>query len=210
MSNDRYIAEVPDDRNTTVMEVTATSRPDRWTRRRGVRVTTAALAAAAGLGLGGGLLVNAVDAGAATTGATSGSTSSTGSTSTTPGGMPGGCTPPAAVGTVKSVGSDSFVLSTARGGTATVEVTTTTTYRDKGLTGASLSDVTVGEHVAVVGSSEDGTVTADTVLIGEPPSGTGDGPGTRTGTAPTGIPPSQGTGALPTGTPPSQGTGDQA
>ena len=199
MSNDWYISDLPDDRDATVTEVPSEPRPGGRKRRRGIRVTTAALAAAAGLALGGGLLASGADAGAAMT-------SSAGTSS--PGGMPGGCTAPSAVGTVKSVGSDSFVVSTPQGGTSTVEVTASTTYRDKGVTGASLANVTVGGHVAVMGSSEDGTLTAATVLIGEPPSAAGRGPGPYAGTAPEGTPPPQGIASE--GTPPPQGSGAQA
>jgi hypothetical protein len=199
MSNDRYILELPDDRNATVTEVPSEPRPDESKRRRGVRVTTAALAAAVGLALGGGLLATSMDAGAATT-------SSTGTTSS--GGMPGGCTPPSAVGTVKSVGSDSFVVATSQGGTSTIEVTASTRYQDKGVTGASLANVTVGEHVAVMGSLEAGTVTAASVLIGEPPSDAGRGPGPYGGTPPKGTPPPQHTASK--GAPAPQGTGAEA
>jgi hypothetical protein len=195
MSNDWYISDVSDDRNTIVTDAGSEPPADGRKRRRGVRVTTAALAAAAGLALGGGLLASAVDAGAATTNSTSpvGSTSSTGPS--TSGGMPGGCTPPSAVGTVRSVGSDSFVISTSQGGTSTVDVTSATTYQDRGVADASLTNVTVGEHVTVVGSSKDGTVTATTVHIGEPPTGAGHGPGPSGGTGPKGAPPPKGTGA---------------
>jgi hypothetical protein len=203
MSNDWYISDVPDNRNTTVTEAASGLRPDGSKRRRGVRVTTAALAAAVGLALGGGLLTSAADAGAATTSATG----STGSTSTTgpptSGRMPVGCTPPSAVGTVKSVGSDGFVVSTSEGGTSTVDVTSATTYLDRGVANASLTNVTAGEHVGVVGSSKDGTVTATTVLIGEPPTGTGHGPG------PAGHGPGP-SGGTPKGAPPPQGTGAEA
>lgn len=193
MSNDWYISDVPDNRNTIVMDGSSEPRTDGRSRRRGVRVTTAALAAAVGLALGGGLLTSAVDAGAATTRST-GPTGPTGPS--TSGGMAGGCTPPSAVGTVRSVGTDSFVVSTSQGGTSSVGVTSATTYRDRGVTDASLTNVTVGEHVAVVGSSKDGTVTATAVRIGEPPSGAGHRSGPSGSTAPKGAPPPQGTGAM--------------
>ncbi|MGB7050768.1 MAG: hypothetical protein WBG41_04300, partial [Acidimicrobiales bacterium] len=64
---------------------------------------------------------------------------------------------------MKSVGSDSFVVASSQGGTSTIEVTASTTYQDEGVAGASLANVTVGEHVAVMGSSDAGTVTAASV-----------------------------------------------
>jgi preprotein translocase subunit YajC len=83
-----------------------------------------------------------------------------------PGG-PGG--PPAAVGTVKSVGSDSFTLTTSDGSTVTVHVSSSTKYMDPGVSSPSLANVTVGEHVAVIGTESSNTVTATSVLIGVPP-----------------------------------------
>jgi Domain of unknown function (DUF5666) len=187
MNNDRYISEVSDNRNTSVTQAPSSSGSDKRGRRRGVRVTTAAIAAAVGMALGSGLLADTVEAGAATT------------SSTTPpssGGMPGGCTPPSAVGTVKSVGSDSFVVSTSQGSAVTVDVAASTRYMDQGVTDASLANVTVGEHVAIVGSTQDGAVTATNVMIGGPPSGggrgPGPGPGSHSGTPPKGSTPPKG------------------
>ncbi|MDA8057814.1 MAG: DUF5666 domain-containing protein [Actinomycetota bacterium] len=76
---------------------------------------------------------------------------------------------PAAVGTVKSVGASSFVLTTHAGTQVTVDVTGQTIYRDPKVTTPSLSDVTPGAHVAVLGTTSSSTVTATTVLVGLPP-----------------------------------------
>jgi hypothetical protein len=151
-------------------------------RRRGVRVTSAA-AIALGLALGGWAV-----AGATTS---SNPTSAPGSTgSSAPGSRPpGGGSPPTASGTVASVGTDTFTLTTKSGTTETVDVTTTTSYVDGGVTSATLTDVKVGEHVAVFGTTSSGVITATRVAIGMPPTGGKGGP------------PSGGTGSLPPGAP---------
>ena len=132
-------------------------------RRRGVRVTTAA-AVALGLALGGGAIA----------GATSSSTpSGTSGSSTHTGQPPFGGTPPAAVGTVKSVGSDTFTITSRDNTTVTVNVGTTTTYFDQGVTSPTFANVTVGEHVAVFGTDTSDTVTATKVAIGSPKGGPG-------------------------------------
>jgi hypothetical protein len=166
----------------------------RWGR---IPRLTAASAAVVALSLAG-----AGVAGAATTG-------SSGSTSAHPaGGPPGGGTPPTAAGKVTSVGTDTFTL-TGRNGTAvTVDVGSTTTYRDPKVTSPTLADVTTGAFVAVVGTETSGTVTATTVLIGAPGPGGGNPGKAPTGKHPTGKPPTgkpSGTppsGSAPTGTPP--------
>jgi hypothetical protein len=48
----------------------------------------------------------------------------------------------------------------------TVNVTSATTYRDRGVTAPSFTNVTVGSHVAVVGADTSNTVAATSVLIG--------------------------------------------
>ena len=136
-------------------------------RRRGVRVTYAA-AVALGLAIGGGAI-----AGAAT-----GSTTST-TPPSNPAGGPAwhsglGGTPPAAFGTVASVGADTFTVTTRDGTKVTVDVSGTTTYVDPGVTTPSFTDVKVGDHVAVFGTDSSNTVTATKVALGGPD---GDGPG---------------------------------
>ena len=88
---------------------------------------------------------------------------------------------PTAVGTVKSVGRDAFVVTTTAGTTVTVDVSAKTTYRDPGAPSASLADVKVGDRVAVTGTETSGKVVATRVAVipagrAGPPSGAG-GPG---------------------------------
>ncbi|MGC8462532.1 MAG: hypothetical protein ACP5P9_02510 [Acidimicrobiales bacterium] len=61
------------------------------------------------------------------------------------------------------------MLTTHAGTEVTVDVTGQTTYRDPKVATPSLSDVTPGAHVAVLGTTSSSTVTATTVLIGLPP-----------------------------------------
>jgi len=117
-----------------------------------------------------------------------------------PGGRPGfGGTPPAAVGTVASVGTNTFTLTGRDGTTVTVDVGSTTTYREVGVTSATIADVKVGSHVAVFGTESGSTVTATSVGIGMPggPGGPG-GPGDGDGDGPMGPAPSTGTGSSST------------
>ena len=67
----------------------------------------------------------------------------------------------------------------------TVDVGSTTTYFDPGVSSPTLADVKVGEHVAVFGTESRGTVTATQVAIGNPPDGKG-GPGGTGGGRPGG------------------------
>ena len=153
-------------------------------RKRGVRVTTAA-AVALGLAVGG-----ASVAGAAST---SSSPSSSSTSAAQPGRPPGGQggTPPAAVGTVKSVGDGTFAITAQDGTVVTVNVSSSTTYMDQGVTSPSIANVTVGEHVAVFGSDTSNTVTATSVAIGNPPTGGKGGPmggpGGQGGTPPAAV-----------------------
>ena len=83
-----------------------------------------------------------------------------------PGGMWGHGTPPAAAGTVESVGTGSFTLQGRDGTTVTVDVTSSTTYKDQKATSPSFANVTVGEMVSVQGTTASGVVTATSVTIG--------------------------------------------
>ena len=74
--------------------------------------------------------------------------------------------PPAAAGTVVSVGAKSFTVKTMSGTALTVDVSSKTTYHDFGLASASLASVKVNERVAVFGTTSAGTVTATSVAIG--------------------------------------------
>jgi hypothetical protein len=135
-------------------------------------VTTAA-AVALGLAVAGGV------AGAATSGSSGPPSSSNGKALTAQSGGMAICgSPPVAVGTVKSVGDGTFTLTTADGSTVTVNVGSSTTYVDPGVSSPTFANVTVGEHVAVMGTESSNTVTATSVLIGTPPAmGKGFGPG---------------------------------
>jgi len=84
-----------------------------------------------------------------------------------------GGTPPAAMGIVASMGTDSFTLTTRDGTTVTVDVSSSTSYLKFGSTSAALGDVTVGAHVAVFGTDTANTVTA--TKVGIAPSMHGDG-----------------------------------
>jgi preprotein translocase subunit YajC len=146
-------------------------------RRRGVRVTTAA-AVALGLAIGGGAVASAATSGSST------STSTPGTHAESHGGQEGrsghdgfGGTPPAAMGTVASVGASTFTLTTRDNTTVTVEVGSSTTYLDHDVTSPSLADIKVGTRVAVFGTDTANTVTATRVAIGGPDSGPGGGRG---------------------------------
>jgi hypothetical protein len=93
------------------------------------------------------------------------------------------------------VGDNTFTLTTQDKTTVTVNVGSTTTYRDPSVTSPSLANVTVGEHVAVFGTDTSNVVTATSVAIGDPPSGGRGGPGGKGSGGPNGrggTPPSGG------------------
>lgn len=143
-------------------------------RSRGVRVTYAA-AVALGLAVGSGAI-----AGAATGGS---STTTTPTTPTAPDG-PGwhggfGGSPPAAVGEVATVGTNTFTLASRGNVTVTVQVTATTTYVDPTVSSPTFATVKVGDHVAVFGTDTSNTVAATRVAVGGP-----GGPGHSFGGAP--------------------------
>jgi hypothetical protein len=73
---------------------------------------------------------------------------------------------PASFGTVVSVGSKSFTLKTFSGKTVTVEVSSSTTYREFQVASPSFAAVKANERVAVLGTATSGVVTAKSVLIG--------------------------------------------
>jgi hypothetical protein len=147
-------------------------------RRRGVRVTSAA-AIALGLAIGGGAAAGATTSSTGSTPAASAGPTS-GSQANRP---PMGGSPPAAVGTVTSVGDGTFTITASDGTAVTVNVDSTTTYRDTSVASATIANVTVGEHVAVFGSDTSNVVTATSVGIGDPSAG-GGGPGGKGGTPP--------------------------
>ena len=100
--------------------------------------------------------------------ATSSSASTTASTSPASGG--GGSNArsgPAAggtVGTVSSVSVSGFTVKTATGQKATIHETSATTYQ-KGTSPASVSAVTTGESVLVLGTTDSTTITATQVTV---------------------------------------------
>jgi hypothetical protein len=102
------------------------------------------------------------------------------------------------VGTVKSVDTGTFTLTTQDGTTVTVNVGSSTTYLDHDVTSPSIANVTVGAHVAVFGTDTSNTVTATKVAVGAPPTGGPGGPGGKGGPGGQGGPGGVG------GTPPSQ------
>ena len=123
-------------------------------RVKGTRLTRTALVLAVLLGTGAG---SAAVAQAATTGANNGSKASTPHAVRTP---------PAAFGTVESVGTGTFTVKEPKGTTVTVDVTSSTTYKDGKVTSPTFANVTTGEMVAVEGTTASGIVTAKSVLIG--------------------------------------------
>ena len=201
---DRPTAPIADgDVGAVARTLTGGSVPDPYPavtrkRRRGVRVTSAA-AIALGLALGGWGVAGATTS-SSNAKAPSGSPGSPPTQGSRP---PGGGSPPTAVGTVASVGDGTFTLTTKSGTTETVDVSSNTTYVDHDVTSPSIADVTVGEHVAVFGTSTSGVITATGVAIGMPPNG---GRGAPPGGA-KGAPPGGAKGAPPTGRPPAGGNG---
>jgi hypothetical protein len=125
----------------------------RWAKRS--RLTSAAVALAVVLGTSGGTVAVAQ---AATTTSSHSSASAAGRTKHG--------TPPAAAGTVESVGTNTFTLKGRNGTTVTVDVSSSTTYRDGKVTSPGFANVTVGEMVTVEGTTASGVVTATSVSIG--------------------------------------------
>jgi len=82
------------------------------------------------------------------------------------GGMFGHGTAPAAAGTVESVGTNTFTLKGRNGTTVTVDVSSSTTYKDGKVTSPTFANVTKGEMVSVEGTTTSGVVTATSVSIG--------------------------------------------
>jgi len=155
--------------------------PKRRSRRRVIASAAGAVILSAA---GSGLLI--ADASAGTVHLTAHTAGAVGATGSGPYGGPFGFgpggTPPAAAGTVESVNAsgDSFTVKNHAGTTVTVDVSSSTTYSDPTVSSASLSNVTAGEQVAVIGSVSSDVVTATKVLIGVPtagPGGRGFGPG---------------------------------
>jgi len=104
--------------------------------------------------------------GAGTVGVAQAATTTSGHSSTTAAWPTKHGTPPAAAGTVESVGTNTFTLKGRNGTTVTVDVSSSTTYRDGKVTSPRFTNVTKGEMVSVEGTTTSGVVTASSVSIG--------------------------------------------
>ena len=79
------------------------------------------------------------------------------------------------VGTVSSVSSSGFTLTTATGQKVTIKEASSTTY-EKGTSATAVSAVTTGEPVLVLGTTDSTTITATQVIL-QPPSTSASNPG---------------------------------
>jgi hypothetical protein len=79
------------------------------------------------------------------------------------------------IGTVSSVSSSGFTVSTSAGQKVTVKEASSTSYED-GTSQAVASAVTVGEPALVLGTTDSTTITATQVIV-QPPSSDGTSPG---------------------------------
>jgi membrane-bound inhibitor of C-type lysozyme len=79
------------------------------------------------------------------------------------------------VGTVSSVSSSGFTLTTATGQKVTIKEASSTTY-EKGTSAATVSVVTTGQPVLVLGTTDSTTITATQVIVA-PPSTSASNPG---------------------------------
>jgi hypothetical protein len=114
------------------------------------------------------------------------------------------------VGTASSVTSSGFTLTTSTGQKVTIKEASSTTY-EQGTSPASISAVTSGAPVLVLGTTDSSTITASQVIV-DPPSSSASSPGGQTigyskgtqgstekvGTIPSDY--SQGSGTLASGT----------
>ena len=78
-------------------------------------------------------------------------------------------------GTITSVSSSGFTLTTATGQKVTIKEASSTTY-EKGTSTATSGAVTTGEPVLVLGTTDNTTITATQVIV-QPPSTSGSNPG---------------------------------
>ena len=79
------------------------------------------------------------------------------------------------VGTVSSVSSSGFTLTTSTGQKVTIKEASSTTY-EKGTSAATVSAVTTGEPVLVLGTTDSTTITAAQVIV-QPPASSASNPG---------------------------------
>jgi hypothetical protein len=145
-----------DSESTGLYPYTPPSRAPAGSRAKRSRLTRTAVALAVVLGTGAGSVAVAQ---AGTTGSNNSSNASAARTVRTP---------PAAAGKVASVDTagNSFTLTEHSGTVVTVEVSSTTTYKDGKVTAPTFANVKVGEMVRVQGTTASSTVTATSVLIG--------------------------------------------
>jgi hypothetical protein len=87
-----------------------------------------------------------------------------------------------ASGTVVSVSTSSFTLSTSAGQKVTVDETSSTTYQ-KGTSSTSVSAITTGEDVLVLGTTSGTTITATQVIV-QPAGGGGSATSSAAGVIP--------------------------
>ena len=139
-------------------------------RNRVIAATVAAIA----IGSGSYGIVTATSSSASVTPAASsspvGGTGSAGGSNARSGPAAGGT-----LGTVSSVSSSGFTLTTATGQKVTIKEASSTTY-EKGTSVATLSAVTTGEPVLVLGTTDSTTITATQVIVA-PPSTSASSPG---------------------------------
>jgi membrane-bound inhibitor of C-type lysozyme len=114
------------------------------------------------------------------------------------------------IGTASGVSSSGFTLTTSTGQKVTIKEASSTTY-EQGTSPSSISAVTSGASVLVLGTTDSSTITASQVIV-DPPSGSASSPGGQTigyskgtqgstekvGTIPSDY--SQGSGTLASGT----------
>jgi len=82
------------------------------------------------------------------------------------------------VGTITSVSSSGFALTTATGEKVTIKEASSTTY-EKDTSTATSAAVTTGEPVLVLGTTDNTTITAAQVIV-QPPATSGSNPGGKT------------------------------
>jgi hypothetical protein len=87
-----------------------------------------------------------------------------------------------AVGTVASVSTSGFTMSTSAGQKVTVDEASSTTY-EKGTSSTSASAVATGDPVLVLGTTNGTTITATDVIL-QPPGGTGSASSSGAGVIP--------------------------
>jgi membrane-bound inhibitor of C-type lysozyme len=86
-----------------------------------------------------------------------------------------GPAPGGSVGTISSVSSSAFTLTTATGEKVTIKEASSTTY-ERGTSAATSGAVTTGEPALVLGTTDNTTITAAQVIV-QPPSTSGSNPG---------------------------------